>query len=282
MVETKDSDKDTDQSFFRPETCEERLFRISQLKGEVRLPLKTEGFGNFHFPERIVRLSKMAPPSRTAADIGCDHAYTSILLAGSGKAKRVIAADLRREPLRKAEENIRKFGFSDRIETRLGDGLSVLKPGEADLVVLSGIGGELLIRILDGHLQEFSSFLLSPQSDLYKVREFLLLNGMRFLDEDMVEEDGKFYTLMLVSGKKNMLETGSEDLNRTALTSGMMEAALRYGPVLLKKQPETLYQFLLTEKTRCEGILSGTESEKVRREYTDCISALRYFKGHLS
>ena len=38
--------------------------------------------------------------------------------------------------------------MEDRIETRLSDGLQELKAGEADTVIIAGMGGELMLRIL--------------------------------------------------------------------------------------------------------------------------------------
>ena len=82
------------------------------------------------------------------ADIGCDHGKLAIFLALTGRAKRVIAADLRAGPLQTAAANCRLYGCEGAVELRLGDGLSVLAPGEADTLVLAGVSAKTTIDIL--------------------------------------------------------------------------------------------------------------------------------------
>ena len=53
-----------------------------------------------------------------------------------------------RVPLMRAEEHIRLSGLAPYIETRLSDGLEKLGCGEADSVLVAGMGGPLIIRIL--------------------------------------------------------------------------------------------------------------------------------------
>lgn len=115
-------------------------------------------------PKRLEQIVAMVPPCRTAADIGCDHAYVSIALRERGKAERVLACDVRPGPLEQAKANISRAGLADSIETRLGDGLQPVQTGEAETVILAGMGGELMLRILEGREADFpaSFFLLSP------------------------------------------------------------------------------------------------------------------------
>ena len=88
----------------------------------------------------------MVSTGGVVADIGCDHGYLSIYLLESGKKDRAIAMDVRPGPLSSAEENIRLAGLSDSIELRLSDGLEKLSIGEADTVVIAGMGGPLMER----------------------------------------------------------------------------------------------------------------------------------------
>ena len=98
-------------------------------------------------PERLETIISMVPKCDTAADIGCDHAYVSIALVERGIAKRAIACDINAGPLKHAEENIRTAGVEEKIETRLCDGLSGVKAGEADTVIIAGMGDLRIFRI---------------------------------------------------------------------------------------------------------------------------------------
>ena len=86
--------------------------------------------------------------SNVVADIGTDHAYVATELIKTNRAKRVIATDVNQGPLNAAIENIKKNNMENVIETRLGSGLSVLKKGEADTIIIAGMGGELICEII--------------------------------------------------------------------------------------------------------------------------------------
>ena len=89
---------------------------------------------------RMQAVADMVTPGGRIADIGTDHGYVPIYLVEQNKTDHAIAMDVRKGPLARAGENIVRFGCSDRIETRLSDGLAMLKPGEADTVIIAGMG----------------------------------------------------------------------------------------------------------------------------------------------
>ena len=96
-----------------------------------------------------VRLKEIAellrcPEKLKVADVGCDHGYVSIYLVTHGIAKECIAMDVRSGPLSGAKDNIDEYGLSDSIRTRLSDGVKELKQGEADALVIAGMGGNLM------------------------------------------------------------------------------------------------------------------------------------------
>ena len=82
------------------------------------------------------------------ADVGTDHGFVPIRLMETGTVRHVVAMDVRKGPLSRAAEHVREYHMEDRIETRLSDGLQELKAGEADTVIIAGMGGELMLRIL--------------------------------------------------------------------------------------------------------------------------------------
>lgn len=144
-------------------------------------------------------IGRMVPSGARLADIGTDHAYLPVTLVSGGKISCAFAMDIREGPLKAAEKHIRQAGLSQQICIRQSDGLAALKPGEADTLVLSGMGGKLILRILsDGPevLAAVRRLVLSPQSDIPAVREALPSFGFRIADEDLVAEDGKFYTII--------------------------------------------------------------------------------------
>ena len=137
---------------------------------------------------------------RVIADIGCDHAYVPVRLIRDARAEKVIASDLNAGPLNIAKQNIEKYGLSDKIETRLGGGLSVLKSGEADVIIIAGMGGEIIERILrDGEkIGKKAKLILQPMNSQYELRKFLISNGYKITAEDMALEGFKVYNIFEV------------------------------------------------------------------------------------
>ena len=93
--------------------------------------------------KRLQAVCGMICGSGTLADIGCDHAYVPIELIRCGQFGRAIAADVRSGPLEIAASHILGQGLEQQIEVRLSDGLASFSPGEADTVVIAGMGVRL-------------------------------------------------------------------------------------------------------------------------------------------
>lgn len=198
--------------------------------------------------KRLELVASMVPEKSRVADVGTDHGYIPIALVERGIAAGAIAMDLRPGPLERAKAHIYRAGLGEIINTRLSDGLSKLSPGEADVAVIAGMGGELIIHILENgrHVwQDMGRFVISPQSDLDKVRRYLKEQGFRFIDEAMVEEEGKFYTVMAVSQSEGVSWSPSWDNGCGCL----------YGPVLIEKKDPVLIRFLHKEQKRIEEVL---------------------------
>lgn len=146
--------------------------------------------------KRLHGIASLVTPGNRAVDVGCDHGYTPIWLVERGISPAAIAADVRPGPLSRAEEHIREAGLEEQIETRLSDGLAQIRPGEGESLIMSGIGGLLMIRLLSDQRETAHSFrelILSPQSDLDQVRHFLKEDGYTILRERLCREDGKYY-----------------------------------------------------------------------------------------
>lgn len=138
--------------------------------------------------------------SNVAADIGTDHGYVATELIKKGKAKRVIATDVRQGPLDAAIENIKKNKMEYVIETRIGSGLSVIKSKEIDTAVIAGMGGELICQIIkeDIDIAREIKLVLQPMNSQYELRKFLIENGFIIKTEDIECEGERVYNILIV------------------------------------------------------------------------------------
>ena len=153
---------------------------------------------------RLRTVAGMVTGGSRVCDVGCDHGFVPIYLVQQGISPSVLAMDLREGPLGAAREHVTAYGLEEQIETRLSDGLHNYTAGEADSLICAGMGGGLMRRILEAEREKTDSFremILQPQSEIEKFRQFLRENGYGILDEEMIEEDGKFYQVIRASGK---------------------------------------------------------------------------------
>lgn len=130
------------------------------------------------------------------ADIGCDHGKVSVACLLAGKVEKVIACDISEPSLNKAIDLAKRCKVNN-IEFRVGDGLNVIKDGEADCVVIAGMGGKEIISILSYLPQGIKSLVLSPHKNVIELREFLS-DKCIYIDKDYIVKDGKkFYDVIV-------------------------------------------------------------------------------------
>jgi tRNA (adenine22-N1)-methyltransferase len=211
-----------------------------------------------HLSKRMQALANLVSSCKTFCDVGTDHGFLPIYLVQSETCERAIAMDLREGPLDRAKTHIAEFGLSDAIETRLSDGVAALSAGEADAVLIAGMGGNVTIHILTEGLavcQQLKELILQPQSEIDEVRKFVFSLGFVLVSEDMVEEDGKFYPMMKLVHKSQLSEEEYKNL-RTDESKPYTEAELLYGPMLLASHHPVLMKYLKKDLKREETILS--------------------------
>jgi len=196
--------------------------------------------------KRLEAIASMVPrlgAEGCVADVGTDHGFVPIWLVQQGVCGRALAMDVRKGPLQRAREHILQYGLEKQIEPRLRDGLEKLRPGEAQAVVIAGMGGELMLRILreGGPVRDtVSHWILSPQSEPALFRHGLEELGIRIVEETMVFEDGKYYPV--IHGVPGVMHYERE-------------YQYRYGDCLIRQKSPVLKELLERERSLYQGIL---------------------------
>ena len=199
--------------------------------------------------ERLKTVAAMITPGSVVADVGCDHAYLSIYMVKEGLAPYAIASDVASGPLQHARENVLLHHLEGKISIRMGSGLSTLKPAEADTLVIAGMGGMLMVRLLQKEpsvAESFSEMVLSPQSDIYEVRKYLSEHGWRISKEAFLVDEGKPYqVLKVIRAQKPCI---------------LPQWALAYGETILPECAEGYKAWLTGEIEKRVQILSQFDS----------------------
>ncbi len=138
---------------------------------------------------------------RSLADIAADHCYISLLALISNKVDFVIASDLNKAPLEIGKANIKEFGaqYENKIETRLGSGVSTIKDGEVESVIIAGIGGNLMLNLLqqeENKLKTFKQLILQPQNEEIEMKKYIHSIGYSIKEECYVCEKGMDYIIL--------------------------------------------------------------------------------------
>jgi len=208
---------------------------------------------------RLKAVADMVTVGNRIADIGTDHGYVPIYLIKNNISPTALAMDINKGPLDKAIRNIKAFGLEDRITTRQSNGLDELNEGETDTVIISGMGGQLIIEILNKNrtlLETIDELVLLPHREVYEVRQYLHSIGYAIVCENVVKDEGKYY--QIIKAKK-----GSEP--------AYSQLEYMYGRNNLNKLNETLKELLIFEKKKYESLLSeliqkDTQSSLQRQE----------------
>ena len=249
-----------------PDNCRE-LLAEKKPRGEFR------GFG---LSSRLQAVASCVGIGARVVDVGTDHGLLPIALIGSGRASHAIAGDLRPDPLNVAASNVRRFRKEDKVELRLGDGLNILQPHEADTVTIAGMSGSRMVEILrsvDLEALGVTRIIVQPNSEQVEFRHKMTEAGWELVYERLVACGSRIYVIIV-------LEPAQEDLSLSA------ESAL-LGPVLRKSPDDPLYAVwcdvmrgLLTR--RVEGLTQGSpgseELHEAQRDL-DAFGALEHNKS---
>lgn len=194
---------------------------------------------------RLEAVKNAVLPCESVLDAGTDHAYVPIALVQQGICRRAIASDINRGPLLRAREHIQKNGLSGRIETRLGSGVTVIKPGEVQSAILAGMGGVLIAQLLTEDRAVSASverFILQPMNAPEYLRHFLHENHFRITEEYLAEEGDKLYVILCAEhGEESYEKECYYHIGKCLFQRyGEQEIFLRY----LKKKTEVFRKML--------------------------------------
>ena len=181
---------------------------------------------------RLLAVASLIPKCRSVCDIGTDHAYLPIYLVEKGICERAVAADINIGPLKAAEKNIALCGKKGLIETRLSDGFESIEPCDADCIVIAGMGGELIAKILEGRKKGMTRFVLQPQRSFEYLRRYLAENGFEIKKEEIAEEKDKMYCAFYAeyTGQRYDIEVSSALCGKRELlaTHPLFEKYIKY------------------------------------------------------
>lgn len=207
--------------------------------------------------QRLTALANLVPQGMRAADIGTDHGLLPCYLITENISPSVIAVDINKGPLEKAEHNIDLYNLKGLVETRLGDGLKALKPQEAEAIIIAGMGGGTMVEILNGSREVADAagrLIFQPMTGSEAVRRWLQDNGLAIIEEDLIYEEGRIFEI--IAAEKGEMPK-------------LSQAELNFGPILIRKKHPLLNDLLEKELAALQEIikqLAKSNSEEAQEK----------------
>lgn len=213
---------------------------------------------------RINAMINFVTEGSRVADIGADHGLLSIFLAKTKHVNFIVATDKNAGPLDAAKKNISAAGLDDVIETRLGDGLQVLKAGEVDTVCIGGMGGALICKILDdvpNVLDSVENLILQPMNAVEKLKTYLTEKNFFIADIDLAEAGGIIYEIIFAS----------RSIEKISAHKKFETSPLREKYFVLKKEK---LQRVLDEMSKSPAAMSSEKFLQIQNQISNLTSTI--------
>ncbi len=173
--------------------------------------------------KRLEAVASFVPTGAVLADIGSDHAYLPCYLVHKNVISRAVAGEVVKGPYESAIRQVRTEGLTGNITVRLADGLAAVQPEDkVDTVTIAGMGGPLIVSILEKHpqaLENVTRLVLQPNIHAKVIREWALQNGWALLNEEILEEDGKVYEILVLQRGEELLTEAEVLLGKQLLAA---------------------------------------------------------------
>lgn len=215
--------------------------------------------------KRLQAIADMVSDNKIVADVGSDHGYIPIELIKTQKCPKAFAMDINKGPIDRAIENATLNKVDDKITFLLSDGMEKLNPNDCESVIIAGMGGDLILKILqESKINDtVDEFIVSPHTKQWLVREYFINNGFKIVNEQMLMDAGKYYQII-----KAIRKTNDEVYQQTDLM---------YGKILLDKKDSTLKKYLEKELSKYKKIAENKNVREILEKITLIESALKRY-----
>ena len=204
---------------------------------------------------RLLTCAKLVKGNK-AVDVATDHGYLAVYLISEGICDTVIACDVNEKPLNAARKTVKKSGYEEKIEVVLSDGLDNVKSDGVTDIIMAGMGGELIVKLLEkcSWIKDKGNsinLVLQSMSKSHILRKWLFDNNFSVEKELACEDGGFVYSVMQISF------TGLKPeylCDNRYLYGGRVEADDEYGAAYLQRQAQRL-------KTAGLGMLKSADKK---------------------
>lgn len=224
--------------------------------------------------QRLQAIADLVPHGARVADIGTDHGFLPCWLAQQQQIKQAVACDVNAQPLALAQKNIQEYQLEDQVITRLGNGLSILQPGEVTVVTMAGMGGSLMLELLDAApavVNRLQRMILQPNIGAESVRIWAEKNRWHIVQEALIRENERFYVIIALEPGRNI-----EPMSASELYLGPMLLAQKHPLLGLYSSEEwEKAQYVLEQLAQSDSEESRSKANLLRRKWNDINGVMK-------
>lgn len=207
---------------------------------------------NIEVGARLKAITSLVTMS-TVIDVGADHGKAAAELLVSNVANKAYFTDISSKSLEKSQKLVNELGLNDRAEFVVCDGLKKFDNVEPCDVIIAGMGGEEIIKILSESKinDKVNAFILQPQKNVQKVRTYLVNSGYKIVKDFVVKDDKQFYfVIKAVRGEDKLTEL-----------------ELYFGRTNIEERPKDFLEYLDMQRKLFDDVVKNAKSvssEKMR------------------
>ncbi|KGX88902.1 tRNA (adenine(22)-N(1))-methyltransferase [Pontibacillus litoralis] len=207
---------------------------------------------SLHLSKRLQVVASYLPNSAQFADIGSDHAYLPCYVCLQDTRARAIAGEVNEGPYQSAIHEVQQQGLQARIDVRKGDGLQVIKENEVEQLTIAGMGATLIASILEAgkhKLERVSRLIVQPNINAIALREWFVHNDYVLVAEEIVEEDGHFYEILVADRQ------GADQ----PYTEAEKDKEMYLGPFLMKQRSKAFIRKWEAEAMKLRRVIRSIQ-----------------------
>ncbi len=207
--------------------------------------------------KRIKELASLVPEKKRLIDVGCDHALLDIYLANTYKNMSFLATDISKNAIEGAIKNINENNLESRIKTMVTDGLNNISLNEDDVIVISGMGTNTIIKIISPYLGKINDVIVQANRDLELLREFMLKNGFKIKNERVIFDDRYYVFIYFEKGYFEFEETD-----------------IWLGPIIKESNNIDYFKFLLKKYQKVLSEIPDSKKKMMIKKRADYLQTL--------
>lgn len=214
--------------------------------------------------KRLACVASFVPPNSFIADVGSDHAQLPLFLFSKGQIRGAMTIENKKGPYERMAQAVKASPYAEKIVLSLSDGISAISP-EVDCLVLAGMGGPLIERILGegkDKLGPISSLVIDAHSEREHLIPFVASLGYEVKREAFFYDEGIAYDVL---GWTKVGEPVSYSARQC-----------QFGPLNLKTKSADFIDYYSREVAHYESLLRLKNlSEKARHDYQRKIQMIQ-------